>query len=149
MSMIEQFIEKWHKHLRGQLLGGLDELLDENVTFYSPVVYTPQKGRELTKLYLNAAGNTLGGEAPAQAGSGDADASNSGTFRYTKQILSGNQAVLEFESTVDGKYINGVDIFECNDEGKLVELRVMVRPLQAVNAIHQQMGAMLKKMQKS
>jgi len=57
--------------------------------------------------------------------------------------------VLEFESTVDGKYINGVDIFECNDEGKLVELRVMVRPLQAVNAIHQQMGAMLKKMQKS
>jgi len=147
--MIEQFIEKWHKHLKGQLPGGLDELLDENVTFYSPVVYTPQEGREITKLYLSAAGNTLGGEEPAQAGSGDADSANSGTFRYTKQILSGNQAVLEFESTIDGKYINGVDIFECNDEGKLVELRVMVRPLQAVNAIHQQMGAMLKKMQKA
>ena len=147
--MIEQFIEKWHKHLKGQLPGGLDELLDENVTFYSPVVYTPQEGRELTKLYLNAAGNTLGGEEPTQAGSGDAGSSNSGTFRYTKQILSGNQAVLEFESTIDGKYINGVDIFECNDEGKLIELRVMVRPLQAVNAIHQQMGAMLKTMQKS
>jgi hypothetical protein len=146
--MIEQFIEKWHKHLKGQLPGGLDELLDENVTFYSPVVYTPQEGREITKLYLSAAGNTLGGEEPAQAGLGDADSANSGTFRYTKQILSGNQAVLEFESTIDGKYINGVDIFECNDEGKLVELRVMVRPLQAVNAIHQQMGAMLKKMQK-
>ena len=147
--MIEEFIEKWHNHMKGKLPGGLDELLDENVTFYSPVVYTPQEGREITKLYLAAAGGALAGDAPDRGDAGDADSSHSGAFRYTKQILSGNQAVLEFESTVDGKYINGVDIFECNDAGKLIELRVMIRPLQAVNAVHQQMGAMLKKTQAS
>ncbi|HIF97529.1 MAG TPA: nuclear transport factor 2 family protein [Myxococcales bacterium] len=145
--MIEQFIENWHKYLKGQLPGGLDELLAEDVIFYSPVVYTPQEGREITKLYLAAAASTFGGDGPKDAGSGATDSSGPGSFHYTKQILSGNQAVLEFESSVGGKYINGVDILECNDDGLLTEFRVMVRPLQAVNMLHQQMGAMLKKMQ--
>jgi hypothetical protein len=64
-------------------------------------------------------------------------------------VLSGNHAVLEFESEVDGKYVNGVDIITCNDEGKIIEFKVMIRPLQAVNAMHQQMKAMLEKMQAS
>jgi hypothetical protein len=55
--------------------------------------------------------------------------------------------VLEFESTVGGKYVNGVDIIECNDEGKVIEFKVMIRPLQAVNMVHQQMAKMLKKIQ--
>ena len=67
-------------------------------------------------------------------------------FRYSKEIMSGNQAVLEFESEVDGKYVNGVDILTWNDAGKIVEFKVMIRPLQAVNAMHQQMGEMLEKM---
>ncbi|MDE0884830.1 MAG: nuclear transport factor 2 family protein [Myxococcota bacterium] len=148
--MIEQFIEKWHKYLKGQLPGGLDEILDENVTFHSPVVYTPQEGREITKLYLSAAAGTFGGD-PGEEGaiSAEGDDSRSGSFRYTKQVLSGNQAVLEFESKVGGKYVNGVDIIECNDEGKAIEFRVMIRPLQAVNMIHQQMASMLKKIQDS
>jgi len=145
--MIEQFIEKWHKYLKGQLPEGLDGLLAEDVIFYSPVVYTPQEGREITKLYLAAAASTFGGDDSKDGASpapSDPDA-----FRYTKQILSGNQAVLEFESRVGGKYVNGVDILECNDEGKLVEFRVMIRPLQAVNMMHQQMGAILEKMKTS
>lgn len=145
--MIERFIENWHKYLKAQLPGGLDELLAEDVIFYSPVVYTPQEGREITKLYLAAAASTFGGDEPNAAGSGATDSSGPGSFRYTKQILSGNQAVLEFETSVGGKYINGVDILECNDDGLLTEFRVMVRPLQAVNMLHKQMGAMLKKMQ--
>ena len=145
--MIEQFIEKWHKYLKGQLPGGLDELLAEDVTFYSPVVYTPQEGREITKLYLAAAAGTFGGDDDANGSAEGESKSTPGDFRYTKQIVAGNQAVLEFESTVEGKYVNGVDILECNDEGKLIEFRVMIRPLQAVNLIHAQMGAILKKMQ--
>ena len=54
--------------------------------------------------------------------------------------------MLEFETEMNGKYVNGVDIITCNDEGKITEFRVMIRPLQAVNAVHAAMGAMLEKM---
>jgi hypothetical protein len=142
--MIEDVIERWHRHLRGDLPGGLDELLHEDVVFYSPVVFTPQEGREVTKLYLTAAGSTF---APKPGGA-DADAAEGGTggFRYVKQVLSGDTAVLEFETTMAGKYVNGVDIIRCDGDGKIVEFRVMIRPLQAVNAVHAQMKAMLESM---
>ena len=69
-----------------------------------------------------------------------------GRFRYTKTVTSGDTAVLEFETTVDGKYVNGVDIMRCNDAGRIVEFRVMIRPLQAINLVHQQMKATLERM---
>ena len=142
--MIEKVIENWHRQIRGEFPGGLDELLADDVVFYSPIVFSPQEGKEITKLYLNAAGATLGGEG--SKGVSGAAAGKS-TFRYTKEVLSGNHAVLEFEATSEGKYINGVDIITCNAEGKITEFKVMIRPLQAVNLLHQQMAAMLKKMQ--
>ena len=64
-------------------------------------------------------------------------------FRYTKQVLSGDTAVLEFETSVEGKYVNGVDIIRCDDEGLIVEFRVMMRPLQGIQAVHEQMGRRL------
>ena len=142
--MIEQVIEKWHAHMRGQLPGGLDELLDDDVVFYSPIVYTPQEGKAITKLYLQAAGQTLPGEKPARDTPGG-DAPTTG-FHYTKIVMTGDTAVLEFETTVEGKYVNGVDIIRCNDEGRIVEIRVMIRPLQAINLVHQQMGKALDAM---
>jgi hypothetical protein len=138
-AMIESVVERWHQYLRGELPGGLDELLADDVVFYSPIVYTPQEGKAITKLYLEAAAMTLPGEAPASGGGG-------GGFRYTKQVMSGDTAVLEFETTVEGKYVNGVDIIRCDDDGRIVEFRVMVRPLQAVNIVHEQMRAMLESM---
>jgi hypothetical protein len=143
-AAIDAVIEKWHQHLRGQLPGGLDELLDDDCVFYSPIVYTPQVGKAVTKMYLEAAGQTLPGEKP----SGGADGGTGGAFRYTKQVLAGDTAVLEFETSVSGKYVNGVDIITCNDEGRIVEFRVMIRPLQAINLVHEQMRAMLESMQK-
>jgi len=142
--MIEHVIEKWHAHLRGQLPGGLDELLDDDVVFYSPIVYTPQRGKAITTLYLQAAGQTLPGDQ-AEPKSPSDDAAG-GRFRYTKTVLTGDTAVLEFETTVEGKYVNGVDIIRCNDEGRIVEFRVMIRPLQAVNLVHRQMAATLERM---
>jgi hypothetical protein len=142
--MIEPVVEQWHAYLRGELPGGLDELLDDDVVFYSPIVFTPQVGKAITTLYLQAASQTLPGDAPTSpAPSGDAA---TGSFRYTKHVLAGDTAVLEFETTVEGKYVNGVDIIRCNDEGRIVEFRVMIRPLQAVNLVHRQMGAMLERM---
>ena len=72
-----------------------------------------------------------------------------GAFRYTKKVLSGHVAVLEFETTVQGKYVNGVDIIEVDDDSKIIEFRVMIRPLQAVNLVHAQMAAMLESMKPS
>jgi hypothetical protein len=138
--MIEQVVERWHAHLRGELPGGLDELLADDVVFHSPIVFTPQEGKAVTTLYLQAAGQALPGEEPGDGGSGG------GGFRYTKQVLSGDTAVLEFETTVEGKFVNGVDIIRCDDEGRIVEFRVMIRPLQAVNAVHRRMAATIEAM---
>ena len=122
--MIDDAIARWHQYLGGELPGGLDELLADDVVFYSPVVYTPQRGKPVTTQYLEAASRTLAG----------------GTFQYTKQVLSGDTAVLEFETSVEGKYVNGVDIIRCDDAGRIVEFRVMMRPLQGIQAVHEQMG---------
>ena len=132
--MIEDVVERWHRYMRGDLRGGLDGLLADEVVFYSPVVFTPQRGKEITTRYLEAAAASLAGDAtgdPAQA------------FRYTKQVLAGATAVLEFETTLNGKYVNGVDIISCDDAGRIVEFRVMMRPLQAIQAVHEEMGRRL------
>ncbi len=130
--MIDDVIARWHRYMDGELPGGLDELLADDVVFYSPVVFTPQRGKEITTAYLAAASRALSG-----SGGGG------GAFRYTKEVLSGDTAVLEFETSVDGKYVNGVDIVRCDDGGRIVEFRVMIRPLQAIQAVHEQMGRML------
>ena len=128
--MIADVIARWHRHLAGELPGGLDELLADDVVFYSPVVYTPQRGKPVTARYLDAASRTLVGGA-------------GGDFRYTRQVLSGDTAVLEFETSVDGRFVNGVDIIRCDDAGRIVEFRVMLRPLQGIQAVHEQMGKLL------
>lgn len=140
-------LDRFHANLRGELEGGFDALLHPDVVFYSPVVFTPQEGREITKLYLGAAGSTLTGDKPA---TGEPRSTIGGStehsFRYSKTIADGHQAMLEFETTMEGKYVNGVDIITCDDDSMITEFKVMMRPLQAVNLVHQQMGAMLEKM---
>ena len=111
--------------------------------FYSPIVYTPQVGKTVTALYLQAAAVALPGDAEAGA---PTSAPPGGGFRYTKQVLDGDTAVLEFETTIDGRYVNGVDIIRCNGAGRIVEFRVMVRPLQAVDAVQRRMAATLERL---
>jgi hypothetical protein len=85
-----------------------------------------------------------GEKAASTASDGGARRSS---FHYTKIVMTDDTAVLEFETTVEGKYVNGVDILRCNDAGRIVEIRVMLRPLQAINLVHQQMGRALEAMQ--
>ena len=139
---IDICIERWHQHLAGELDGGLDAVLHPDCVFLSPIVFTPQVGRDITKMYLTAAGATLADVAPGES-SGPAEA---GKFRYTKEIRQGHHAMLEFETTVEGKYANGVDILTCDDDGMITEFKVMMRPLQAINAVHAQMKAMLEQL---
>jgi hypothetical protein len=145
---IHDVIHRWHLHMRRQLPGGLDELLHDDVVFRSPVVFTPQEGKAITTLYLEAAGQALPGDAASVSDAINSASASGGGFRYVKEVLDGHTAVLEFETTVEGKYVNGVDIITCDDDGKIVEFTVMIRPLQAVNAVHRQMGEMLERMNK-
>lgn len=109
---------------------GLAGQLAEDVVFRSPVVHTPQEGKAITLAYLTAAGQTLGGD----------------TFRYTRAFDCGDKAVLEFECEMDGIHVNGVDMIEWNDAGKIQDFKVMVRPLKAIQTVHAAMAAMLAKM---
>jgi hypothetical protein len=146
MAKIHDTIRDWHAHLKGELDGGLDALLHDDVVFHSPVVFTPQKGKAVTKLYLQAAAQTLPGDASADgAGSGSL---GSGSFRYTKEVLDGHQAVLEFETKIGDILVNGIDLITCDDDGKIVSFKVMIRPKKAVEAVHAQMATMLQAMSK-
>lgn len=127
---IHRTIERWQALIAGTaegMAGGLDDLLADDVVFLSPVVFTPQEGKAVTIAYLMAASQALAED-----------------FTYTKEILSGHQGVLEFECRVSGKHVNGVDIVTCDANGRITEFRVMVRPLQAVNAVHARMMEQLE-----
>ena len=128
--MIKTTITHWHNLLESGNSAGLDELLADNAVFHSPIVHTPQYGKALTKMYLSAAFMVL----------------NNDTFTYVREVVGERDAVLEFEAEIDGIKVNGVDMIKCDDEGKIVDFKVMVRPLKAVNLIHQKMMAMLQGM---
>jgi hypothetical protein len=143
---IEQAVADWHAFLHGDLEGGLDALLHEDCVFLSPIVFTPQVGREVTKRYLTAAAATFPGDPSAAPASAGTPGGGGSSFHYVKQILDGHHAVLEFETTIQGMYVNGVDLLTCDDDGKVVEFKVLIRPLKAVNLIHAQMQAMLERL---
>lgn len=127
---IHTAVARWHQHIEVPTTAGLRDLLHPDVVFVSPIVFTPQRGRDLTMAYLTAAAGTLAG--PEQS------------FTYTKEVLAGTHAVLEFETEIDGKYVNGVDIITCDADSLVTEFRVMIRPLQAIDLVHAQMRAALE-----
>ncbi len=141
--MIDRVVADWHRFTKGNLPGGLEQLLADDCVFHSPVVLTPQVGKAKSKAYLLGACLAFGGRiTDPVAGTGILGDG----FRYVREILSGQSAMLEFECAVDGKQVNGVDLITCNDRGQIVDFKVMLRPLQAVNAVHARMGEILAAM---
>lgn len=126
--MTEHPVKAWHRLVEQRDPSGLNELLDESAVFISPVVHTPQRGKRITAAYLSAAFHIF----------------SNPTFRYVREIIGASDAMLEFETEIDGVLVNGVDIIKWNDEGRIVEFKVMVRPLKAINVVHQRMAAMLQ-----
>jgi hypothetical protein len=122
-------LELWHDIVRERNPNRLDEVLAKDCVFLSPIVHTPQEGRELTKFYLAGAFNTF-----------------NDSFHYVKEVVTPRHAVLEFVCEMDGIVVNGVDIMTFDDEGKIIEFKVMVRPLKAINLLHAKMKAMLEQM---
>lgn len=124
-------LQNWFDYMMdGHSKSLLLEMLHDDVVFRSPVVHTPQEGKAITFAYLSAAGNTLG----------------NGTFKYTNVFDCGNKAVLEFETEMDGIQVNGIDMIEWDEAGKITDFKVMVRPLKAMQAVHAAMGKMLAQM---
>ena len=138
--MIRATIERWHEALRGE--SAFEDLLHEDCVFWSPVLFRPMEGRDLTALYLRAAYQVFPGDGADATDSTDGPSG----FRYTKRVLDGNHAVLEFETTMDGVSVNGVDIITCDDNGLITEFKVMIRPRKAVEKVQAQMAAMLEQM---
>ena len=119
-------LSTWHE--RTQNTKGLSSVLADEVVFYSPIVNTPQVGKAITLYYLSAAFHVFLNES----------------FRYVRELTGPRDAVLEFQVEIDSINVNGVDMIKWDDEGKIVEFKVLVRPLKAVNLIHQKMAAMLQ-----
>jgi len=120
-------LETWHRIVRERNPSVLRELLAEDAVFHSPVVHTPQRGRALVAGYLGAALQLL--SAPG--------------FRYVREIVGDQEAMLEFEVELEGILVDGVDIIRWNEDGKIVEFKVMIRPLKAINLVHQKMAGLL------
>ena len=129
-------MEKWFAVVGGN--GDIRELLHKDCVFWSPVLFHPQVGADLTAMYLSAAGMVFPGDDEKEKSEGQ-----SGSFKYTKKVFDGNHAVLEFETMIGGISVNGVDIISCDDDGKIVEFKVMLRPQKAVEKAREQMMAAL------
>ncbi|WP_304164915.1 nuclear transport factor 2 family protein [Phenylobacterium aquaticum] len=120
-------LHAWHALIEARDYAGLDDLLAEGAVFESPVVHTPQVGKAITAKYLASAMSLL----------------NNGTFRYLGEWTAERSAVLEFACDLDGIAVNGVDMIWWDEADRITRFKVMVRPLKAINMLHQKMGEML------
>tara|TARA_B100001559_G_scaffold234804_1_gene197869 strand:+ start:284 stop:679 length:396 start_codon:yes stop_codon:yes gene_type:complete len=123
MIKARELIHKWHEVMKNSELELLDEIIADDATFSSPVVFKPMLGKEITMMYLSAAGQSF----------------NMEKFQYTKEIHDGMNSVLEFETYIDEISVNGVDIIEWNEDGKIANFKVMIRPFKAVQKVQQKM----------
>lgn len=126
--MTHATLATWHELVRSRNAKGLDALLANEVVFHSPVVHAPQSGKAVTLQYLSAAFNVFFNPS----------------FRYVRELVGERDAVLEFQVEIDGIAVNGVDMIRWDDQGRIVDFKVMIRPLKAINLIHQKMAAMLQ-----
>ena len=130
--MTSAALDTWHHLVRTNDASGLPALVAEDAVFHSPVVHAPQHGRKLAVMYLSAAFRVFFNP----------------TFRYVREIVGPHDAMLEFETEIDGILVNGVDIITWNDAGQITAFKVMLRPLKGINVIHQKMGELLAASQK-
>ena len=123
MAQAKDLINKWHEVVDADDLNALDSIIADDAVFSSPVVFTPMEGKEITMMYLHAAGQSF----------------NMQKFKYTKEIHDGMNSVLEFETYIDDISVNGIDMIEWNKEGKISNFKVMIRPFKAVQKVQEKM----------
>ncbi len=125
--MTPQVIQRWIDVIDNHRPDELDALLADDAVFYSPAVFTPQGGKAKTAMYLRAAEKMFAGT----------------DFHYVGQWFSDQSAVLEFVATIDGIYVNGIDMIAWNDDDKITSFKVMLRPFKGIQAIMPKMAELL------
>ncbi len=125
-------LETWHEFVKNKNHENLSDFLDDDAVLYSPVVFTPVEGSFMVGMYLIAAGEIIANTH----------------FRYVREVCDEENAFLEFVTEIDGITVEGIDMIKFTKEGKLKEIKVMLRPLKAVHIVHQKMGEYLQKMNK-
>jgi len=125
--MATPVIDRWLDVIENGQTDELDDMLAEDAVFYSPAVFTPQRGKAKTAAYLRAAEHMFSGT----------------NFHYVNKWIDSHSAVLEFAAEVDGITVEGVDILHWNDEGKLTSVKVMMRPFKALQTVIAKMAELL------
>lgn len=120
-------IARWHDYVDSRDPARLDTMIADHAVFMSPAVHRPQQGKALTVKYLTAALAVLGGP----------------DFRYLGEWRSEGSAILEFETVLDGIYVNGIDMIGWDADGLITSFKVMVRPLKGLNHVVELMGRAL------
>jgi hypothetical protein len=126
--MTPPVIARWTSIIENGRTDELDALIAEDAVFFSPGVFTPQEGRQKTLMYLKAAVKVFG----------------TNDFRYVEHWFNDQSAILEFAVTIDGIYVNGIDMIHWNDQEQIVSFKVMLRPLKALQTIIPAMAELLQ-----
>jgi hypothetical protein len=119
--------DRFREAVEAGRIAGASELFHEDAVFKSPVVYRPYEGREAMLKVLEAAESVLG---------------LSGHFHYVHQLEDPDArvAILEFATEVDGRQVEGIDKLTFDEEGRITELKVMIRPASAMQAVGARMA---------
>jgi SnoaL-like domain len=104
----------------------LGEALREDVVLHSPILFRGFEGREIVSQVLTHVAATLEG------------------LTYTDELLEGNTVCLRFKANVGDRELEGIDFLELDEDGKVAELTVFMRPLSAITAFNEQMKARLE-----
>lgn len=120
-------LNQWHEMIRSGDLSALPGLLDPNAVFRSPMAHTPYPGAPVVSMILNTVFNVFQ------------------DFAYHRELATddGLNVVLEFSAMVGEKQLKGIDMIRFNEEGKIVDFEVMVRPLSGLQALGEEMGRRL------
>ena len=121
---MQRTIETWHEIVASRDLSGLEGIIHPDAVFRSPVAHTPYEGRDALVLALSTVINVFE------------------DFTYHRQFFTGDgrNATLEFSAHVGGKQLKGIDLIKFNDEGKIIEFEVMIRPASGLMALGEEMG---------
>lgn len=132
--MSKENLQRWYHFVEKHDNQALSDMLHDDCVFHSPLIHTPQEGKALTYMYLSAAGKVLAGD---------------GEFSYVGEWLSDKGAVIEFNTVIDGIKIDGIDMITWDEDGKITDFKVMLRPKKAIEKVGEMMWQMLEDMKKA
>lgn len=121
----KKFLAAWHTAIAAKDINGLAEYISDEAVFRSPAFWTPKSGKPVLLAVLWAASELLE------------------DFSYSKEWVDGHEVLLEFDATVGGKSVKGIDRFWLDDEGRISQMEVMIRPLNGLMALAEGMGQKL------